>query len=257
MEVFSDLKNKKALITGGAGDGYGRQIVDSLAEAGATVIISSRSLDAAEKRAEEIKARGFKAIPACLSLSSGKGIEEGIDTIHQEVGPLDILVNNAVAHNMNSFENISINEWNEILSVNITGTMLITRKVGSKMLKNGGGSIINLGSIYGVVSPDHGIYGDSGENNPLIYGICKASIIQMTKYLATYWSPTIRVNCISPGGLFNGQDKYFVENYCNRTPLKRMGNKNDLKGLVLLLASDASSWITGQNIMVDGGWTIW
>ena len=135
--------------------------------------------------------------------------------------------------------------------------MLMSRAVAPHMLKQGRGVIVNISSIYGVVSPDQRIYGQSGINSPLIYGVTKAAVIQMTRFMATYWAPHIRVNCITPGGLYNSQDTGFVEKYVYRTPLARMAGSYDLKGAAAYLASDASAWVTGHNLVVDGGWTIW
>ena len=250
-----DLSKKIILITGGASNGYGKQIVEVLAELGATVVISSRDLEKAERKCKVLKKNGFKVFPACLDLLEHNQIEKEIGRLHDKFDTFDILINNAVVHAENNFDSLDLEEWNNNLNANITGTMLITKIIGSNMFAKKGGSIINMGSIYGVISPDHKIYGNSGINSPLVYGICKASIIQMTKYLATYWAPKVRVNCISPGGLFDNQDEFFVDNYCKKTPLKRMANQDDLKGIIALLASDASSYITGQNFIVDGGWT--
>ena len=250
-----DLSKKNILVTGGASNGYGKQIVEILTELGAKVIISSRNFEKADRKCKVLQNSGFNVFPSCLDLLEHKQIEKEIGRLHSEFGIFDVLINNAVLHAENNIDSLDLDEWNNNLKANITGTMLISKIIGSNMFSKNGGSIINIGSIYGVISPDHEIYGNSGINSPLVYGICKASIIQMTKYLATYWAPKVRVNCISPGGLFDNQDEFFVNNYCKKTPLKRMANQKDLKGIIALLASDASSYITGQNFIVDGGWT--
>jgi len=250
-----NLGGKNILVTGGASNGYGKQIVETLAELGATVVITSRDFNKAVKKCRILQENGFNVFPSCIDLLELSQIEKEIGRLHNEFGSFDILINNAVVHAENNIDSLDIEEWNNNLKANITGTMLISKLIGSNMFIKEGGSIINIGSIYGVISPDHNIYGDSGINSPLVYGICKASLIQMTRYLATYWAPKVRVNCISPGGLYSNQDEFFVTNYCKKTPLKRMANEKDLKGIIALLASDASSYITGQNFIVDGGWT--
>ena len=253
-----DLNNRCAIVTGGAGEGYGAQIVEALGEAGAQVIITSRDLRKAVSKArwykkeKKLKVEGRK-----LNLDSENNIIEFFDELNKKYKEIDILVNNATQNKLISLEKISLNDWNEVFSVNITGTMILTRSIAQNMLKRKSGTIINISSIYGFLSPDQRIYGNSGLNSPLIYGITKAALIQMTRYLATYWAPYIRVNCISPGGLFNNQPSDFIEKYEDKTPLGRMAGPDDLKGIALFLASDASKWITGQNYIVDGGWSIW
>jgi len=255
-QLFS-LKNRVALVTGGAGNGFGKQVVYALAEAGATVIVTSRNYQKAEKRVQEMLENKFIAVPQQLNIADEQTITQTISQLEKKYGSIDILVNNASENCLEPLETISVQQWNFVLQVNITGAMLLSRAVAPAMQKKGKGTIINISSIYGMLAPNKNIYGDSGLNSPLVYGVSKAAIIQMTKYLATYWAPNIRVNCITPGGLFNNQPDYFVAQYSKQTPLNRMANNNDLKGAILLLASDASDWITGQNLIVDGGWSVW
>ena len=256
QDLFS-LENRVALVTGAAGRGYGKQIAEGLARAGAHVIVTSRELAKANKRAAELCARGWKASAAVLDQSREGSAIDCVKQIEADHGRLDILVNNAAANHLQSFEDVSLEDWNRVLHTNITGTLWVTRAVAPLMLEFGAGAIINLSSIYGLVSPDQRIYGDSGINSPLVYGVTKAAIIQMTRYWATYWAPKIRVNCITPGGLGDHQDKQFIANYIAKTPMGRMGQERDLEGAAVYLASDASKWMTGQNLIVDGGWTAW
>lgn len=256
-ELF-DLRDRVAIVTGGAGEGYGAQIAESLAEAGAHVIITSRNLKKAVEKARWYKKEKKLSVEGrCFNLES----DESINTFCKEViayyKHVEILVNNATGNHLASLEDVKLEDWNKVQSVNVTGTMLLSRAIAKNMLTFFKGTIINISSIYGFLSPDQRIYGDSGLNSPLIYGTTKAALIQMTRYLATYWAPHIRVNCISAGGLYNNQPKEFLVNYENKTPLARMAGPDDLKGAALYLASDASEWVTGQNIVVDGGLSIW
>jgi NAD(P)-dependent dehydrogenase (short-subunit alcohol dehydrogenase family) len=255
-ELF-DLSGKVALVTGGAGDGYGMQVTGALAEAGAHVIITSRDFHKAQQSAQSYRANGLVVDGKQLELKDEKSVSSLVAELLDVPGRVDILFNNAAENCMEPLETFQLADWNRVLAANITGTMLISREVAPHMITRGSGVIVNLSSIYGVVAPDHRIYGKSRLNSPLVYGISKAAIIQMTRYLAVYWRPHIRVNCITAGGLFNRQDPEFVSLYVDRTPLGRMAGPDDLKGIAVYLASDASAWVTGQNFIVDGGWTTW
>jgi NAD(P)-dependent dehydrogenase (short-subunit alcohol dehydrogenase family) len=176
------------------------------------------------------------------------------------------LFNNAAAKSANffePFETFPLEEWNEVMGVNLTAAMLGCQVFGSRMVKRSVGSIINTLSVYGVVAPDQRIYEGSeyegrAINTPAIYSASKAGLWGLTKYLAAYWgNKGIRVNALTPGGVFSGQNDTFVQRYSARVPLGRMAEKNELVGAAVFLASDASSYITGQNIVVDGGLTVW
>jgi NAD(P)-dependent dehydrogenase (short-subunit alcohol dehydrogenase family) len=251
------MTDRVALVTGGSGNQFGAQIVEALAEAGAQVVITSRDPAHAQRRAADYRAHGLRVEGVELDLSSESAIRDCTARVAREVGPVDVLVNNAATICMDNVESVSLDDWNAVLRINTTAPMLLSRAVAPTMLHRRKGVIVNIASIYGVVSPDQGIYGSSGLNSPLVYGVSKAALIQMTRYLSTYWAPAIRVNCISPGGLFNNQAPEFMANYVRRTPLQRMAGSDDLKGIVLYLASDASAFVTGQNFLVDGGWTAW
>lgn len=170
------------------------------------------------------------------------------------------MINNAVAKVKNSriFEECELDTWNKCLNVNLTGVFLCSKIIGCEMIKLGKGSIINIGSIYGLVGPDQSIYGDSGINSSAVYSASKSGVIGLTKYLATYWgNKGIRVNCLTLGGVENGQDQEFINKYSAKTPLGRMAKKEDYKGALLFLASEASAYMTGANLVIDGGWTAW
>jgi Dehydrogenases with different specificities (related to short-chain alcohol dehydrogenases) len=176
-------------------------------------------------------------------------------------GRIDVLVNGAAGRTpgfFKPFEEYELSDWNAVVAANLTGTFLCCQAVGPQMKKGGGGSIINTSSIYGVVAPDQRIYDGSSINTPAVYSASKAGVIGLTRYLATYWAEDkIRVNTITPGGMFNEQEPEFVRRYESRTPLGRMGRPHELRGAIVFLASEMSSYVTGHNLVVDGGWTTW
>ena len=191
-----------------------------------------------------------------------KKLEEGKCSV-------DILINNVATKGSDldkyfaSVDNYSIETWNEILDANLTSMFILAKVFGTKMAEKGSGSIIQTSSIYGIMAPDQRIYKGSKFlnreiNTPAIYSASKAGVVGLTKYLATYWASSgIRVNTLTPGGVYSGQNKTFVDKYSERIPMKRMADKSELVGAVVFLSSDASSYITGQNIIVDGGLNCW
>ena len=172
---------------------------------------------------------------------------------------ISVLINNAGISVFKSFEERTEEEIDAVMDVNIKANILMSQAVYNKYYKsNNGGNIINIGSIYGVVSGDMRIYNNGDRRTPEIYGATKAAVINLTKYFATYMAPNnVRVNCVSPGGIFNEQDKNFIENYSNKVPMSRMGNQDELMSTIEYLLSEKSSYVTGQNIVVDGGFTCW
>ena len=196
----------------------------------------------------------------------GKMVEEVVGTL----GKINVLHNNAASKSEDvveffaSFEDYTFTQWRDIMNVNIDGMFLVAQAVGKQMLAQGkGGSIIQTASIYGVVAPDHRIYEGSEYmgveiNTPAVYATSKAAVIGLTKYLATYWAKeNIRVNAITPGGVESGQNEEFQSLYSSRVPMGRMGQPSEMVAALLYLASDASSYVTGQNLIVDGGLTVW
>lgn len=239
MTKLFDLTGKVAVVTGASGF-LGRHFVKALEQAGARVI------------GVDVKSPAEK-----LDITDEKAVEAWVEKQEK----IDILVNSA-ANQSTKFcplEEFSLSEWEAEMKVNLTGTFLMSRAVGQQMAKQKSGSIINISSIYGVVGPNFSIYkGTAIKGTPLVYSVTKAGIIGMTKYLASYWgAKQVRVNAITPGGVYNQQDKKFVANYSQHVPLGRMAQPKDLLGALIYLASDASSYVTGQNLMVDGGWTAW
>jgi NAD(P)-dependent dehydrogenase (short-subunit alcohol dehydrogenase family) len=255
-DLFS-LEGRVALVTGGAGR-YGRQISQALAEAGATVLIASRNVSKCEEAASGLRESGFTAEPMPLDLSAEDSVNSLADRIQSDWRRLDILFNNAVTVSVGAVERYSSDEWARVMECNSLGLYRACRTFGALMVKSKSGSIVNVASIYGVVSPDFSVYGDHwGMINPPSYSFAKGGMIQLTRYLAVHFARYgIRVNCLSPGGHYVSQmPEEFVANYCRRTPLGRMAGPNDLKGAAVFLASEASAYVTGQNLLVDGGYT--
>jgi NAD(P)-dependent dehydrogenase (short-subunit alcohol dehydrogenase family) len=247
------LKGKVILVTGGAGN-YGRCIVEGLAEADGTVIIASRNMDQIQKVAGQFRSKGLDV----HAMQVDQGDHFSVITLKEEIikkyGKLDVFVNNAVSRPMKDYDD-SMENFAESMRVNATGMMDILREICSLMEKTGGGSVINISSMMGMFGPDLSNYEGTTIGTPSPdYFFHNAGLINLTRYLARVLAgKNIRVNCISPGGLFNNQPQRFLENYCKKVPLKRMANQDDIKGLVVLLASDAGAYINGENILMDGG----
>lgn len=259
--MFS-LKGKVAIVTGGAGY-LGTAISESLAQYGANLVIASRDLNKCKKLALILsKKYGIAAKGMELDISSYDSVAHCMEVAQREMGSIDILINNAASGKTSiSIETVSESDWMEGIDGTINGVFRCTKAVIPYMRKNKHGVVINISSMYGIVSPDHRIYGDSGYNNPPDYGAGKAAILQFTRYSASHLAADgIRVNAISPGPFPSSEvqeNKAFISNLENRVPLGRIGKPGDLKGAIVFLASDSSSYITGQNIIVDGGWTVW
>lgn len=253
LERFS-LLGKVAIVTGGAGL-YGKFIVESLAEAGAFVYIASRNVERCEDLAENLKEKGYKTEAVKFDQSDERSISALKEKVIKERGKIDILVNNAVLRPMKSYYD-EVEKFRASMEVNAVGIFNLTRTIGEIMKEQREGSIINISSIQGIVGPDFTLYEGTEMDVPPDYFFHKSGLINLTRYFAARLGPyNIRVNCISPGGLYTGQDERFVERYNKRTFLGRMANGEDIKGVVVFLASDASAYITGANIVVDGGYT--
>lgn len=266
--LFS-LTGKVAVVTGGAGL-LGQVFCQALATAGANVAIIDLDKQAADKTAAIVeKAETQKVIAIECDITSPESVSAMVQDVVTQLGRIDILLNNAASKGSNldqffaPFENYSLQAWREVMSVNIDGLFLVAQSVGSQMKKQGGGSIIQTSSIYGVVAPDQRIYEGSeyngrAINTPAVYSVSKAAVLGLTSYLSTYWADSkIRVNTLTPGGIASGQNSEFNQKYSNRVPLGRMGEASELTGALIYLASDASSYVTGQNIIVDGGLSAW
>lgn len=254
-DLFS-LRGKIAFVTGGAGR-YGVPMAEALGEAGAFVIVGSRRLDRCESLAESLRAKGCEAAAIEIDLADAAAIDRGCASIEGRWGAVDVLVNNAVARSGDALDSMTGLDWDATLAVNARGLFLICQRIGRAMAGRGSGCIVNVASMHGVVAPDFGIYGATGLTSPANYAFEKGGMIQFTRYLASLLAPrNVRVNALSPGGLYAASmPKEFLDNYCDRTPLHRMAAPDDIKGPVVFLASDASSYITGCNLVVDGGYT--
>jgi NAD(P)-dependent dehydrogenase (short-subunit alcohol dehydrogenase family) len=249
------LDGRVALVTGGAGI-YGVHITRALAEVGAHVVVASRNLEHCRKVAGEMSDEGLKVSAAQLDLGSSESISKVCENIAAEFGKLDILFNNAVARAGGDPSSVTEEQWVTAMQINSTGFFMATKIFGEQMIRQQSGVMVNISSIYGVVAPNFNIYEGTDMTSPANYAFAKGGMINYTRYAASYYGRFgIRVNCISPGGFQTDQTEIFIENYSKQTLLGRMATDDDIKGAAVFLASDASAYITGQNLMVDGGWT--
>jgi NAD(P)-dependent dehydrogenase (short-subunit alcohol dehydrogenase family) len=248
------LNGKTALVTGGAGL-YGRQITEALAQAGARTCIASRNREQCEQLAKEMRDLRFDVRSYALDQSDETSIEQLKSALLADTGRVDVLINNAVLRPVANW-NCSAEDFSKSMQVNATGLFLMTRTFGELMAEQGGGSIINIGSIQGHVGPDFSLYEGLGWETPPDYFFHKGGMVNFTRFAAAkLGSRNVRVNVISPGGFYTNQDPKFVDRYSAKTMLRRMANSTDLQGAVVFLASDASAYITGASLLVDGGYT--
>lgn len=251
------LDGRVAVVTGGAGL-YGTHLCHTLAAAGASVVLTSRSLDKATEAAARLVDAGAGSVrPAALDQADPDSIVAFVERIEQELGRVDVLVNNAVHRQGRGLEEISAADWAATQDVNGRGLFLLTQRVVQTMRRQGCGSIINIGSIYGISGPDLRLYAGTDMSMPAYYAYDKAGMIGLTRYLACVVGPAgIRVNCLAPGGLDDGTaPESFRTAYAQRTPLRRLASGADVAGALLLLASDAGAYITGVTLPVDGGFS--
>jgi NAD(P)-dependent dehydrogenase (short-subunit alcohol dehydrogenase family) len=255
LDQFS-LQGKVALVTGGAGK-FGRQIVAAVAGAGAKTFVAARSLDATEALAAEYRDQGWDVTALQYDQADESSILRLRDAILEQAGKIDILVNNSVLRSMQHGYRDDAAAFAKSMDVNATGLFVMTRAFGDAMAEKGSGSIINIGSIHGMIGPDESLYrGTNITGWYPDYFFHKGGMINFTRFTASYYGPKgVRCNCVSPGGFFSGQDETFVKQYGDRTFLGRLADDEDLKGIIVLLGSDASRYITGTNIPVDGGYT--
>ncbi len=266
MNLF-DLTNKTAIVTGACGL-IGRQHCAALAAASANVVVADINLQAAEAVAAGLP--GGPHLPLAVDVTNPESLAAARDRIISRFGHLDVLVNNAAINDMfenpalaadlSKFENFPLATFQQVLEVNVTGVFLAAQVFGTPMAAQGHGSIINVASTYGIVGPDQSIYrNEAGEQTfykSPSYPMTKGAVVNFTRYLAAYWGARgVRVNTLSPGGVENSQDAFFVKRYSAKTPLGRMATPTDYQGAVVFLASDASAYMTGANLVVDGGWT--
>lgn len=261
------LRGSVVIVTGGLGL-LGRAFTDALAGAGASVVVTDLDHDACVARARELGAGGLGHGADITDPESLLALRDAV--LHRH-GRIDALVNNAAiddrfapgaAAHESRMEVYSLARWRRSLDTNVTGTFLCCQVLGSVMAARGTGSIVNVASTYGVVAPDQALYrrpdGTQAFYKGPAYPTGKAAVLGLTRYLAAYWgSAGVRVNALSPGGVANGQDEHFVTAYAARTPLGRMAQPTDYAGAIVFLTSAASAYVTGANLVVDGGWTVW
>jgi len=268
-----DLTGRVAVVTGGVGL-LGTEFCRTLAEAGAAVAVVDLNASASQGTADSLTKSGYKALAVPTDITQPTSVNAMVEKVLSEFGRLDILVNSAaldpkfdpdaVKKGMapGAFEDYPLEQWNAAMNVNLTGMFLVTQACVKPMIAQGKkGSVINICSTYGLNGPDQRIYVKDGQRvafKPVYYTVTKAGVMGFTKYLAAYYAGTeIRVNALTPGGVFNNHEDYFVKNYSAKTIIGRMANKDEMNGALLFLASEASSYMTGNNVVVDGGWTAW
>lgn len=267
-EVLSQfrLDGRVAFLSGATGH-LGKPMARALAGAGAHVVLNARSQNALEALAAELIDEGNQASVACFDITDATAASANIGKIAEKHGRLDVLVNNANSGRPGTIDSATAGDFNQAFGINVTAAFQLLQ-LSLPLLREsakrtaGGASVINIASMYGSVSPDPSIYGASGANNPPYYGPAKAGLIQLTRYAACHLaSDRIRVNCISPGPFpaaqFLERDPGFGNRLSAKVPLRRTGDPRELQGPLLFLASDASSYVTGVNLAVDGGWTAW
>ena len=269
QKIFN-LKNKVSIVTGATGM-LGKEFALGLSQSGSKVAIVDLDRTKARKLAQSItKKYNIKCIGVSCDVSNEEDVSEMVETVEKNLGKIDILVNNAATKGKSldeyfkPLEKYNLETWKEIMSVNLDGMYIVAKEVGLRMAKRKKGSIIQTASIYSSnMASDQRIYKGSRYlnreiNTPTVYSVSKSGVVGLTIHLASYWAKyNIRVNTISPGGVYSGQNSKFVENYSKRVPMNRMANKDEIVGTVIYLASDASSYVTGQNIYIDGGLSAW
>ena len=248
------LHGKVAVVTGGAGL-FGRQIAGALAEAGARTFMASRNLDKLRAQAEAFRQNGLEVDILQYDQASEQSVLQLLQQVIDAADGVDILVNNSVLRCMDDWSS-PVADFAKSMEVNATGLFIMTRAFGEHMAQRGHGNIINIGSIYGTGGPDYSLYEGLGWGIAPDYFVHKGGMMQLTRFAASKLGPHgVRVNVINPGGLLNNQDPRVLSQYNDRTFLGRMANDSDLKGAIVFLASDASQYITGAVLAVDGGFT--
>lgn len=259
------LDGRVCFLSGATGH-LGRAMAQALATAGAHLLINARTEDAVNKLVSELHSTGGKASAACFDVTSQNAVKSAVEQIRRQHGRLDVIVNNASAGRSGTLDNMTAADFEQVYRVNVIAAFQLLQ-AAIPLLKEsvkltGGASVVNISSMYGSISPDPSIYGESGANNPPSYGAAKAGVIQFTRYAACHLaSDRIRVNCISPGPFpaqrYFEKDSEFSRRLSAKVPMQRTGEPSELQGPLLFLASDASSFVTGINLPVDGGWTAW
>jgi NAD(P)-dependent dehydrogenase (short-subunit alcohol dehydrogenase family) len=259
-----NLRGRTALVTGGAGH-IGGTICEALAELGASIAVLDQDAARCEALAGRLAATyGVPTTALPVDLGDEAAVRAVPAAVVERLGSLDILVHCAALVGTTGlqgwavpFDQQSADTWRAALDINLTSAFILTQAAAEALAKSGRASVINIGSIYGVSAPDLSLYEGTNLGNPAAYAASKGGLWQLTRWLSTVLAPRVRVNMISPGGVERGQPESFRERYVRRVPLARMATEEDLKGAAAFLASDLSAYVTGQNLVVDGGWTAW
>ncbi len=268
-----NLAGNVAVVTGGSGL-LGKEFCSTLAGAGAAIVIADIHAESTNAVAEALIQDGYQALGVPTDVTRPDSVRHMVESTLQKFGRLDILVNSAALDPkfdpqalasqkivLGRFEDYPLESWKQALDVNLTGMFLCCQAAVTPMLDQGKGTIINICSTYGLVGPDQRIYQRDGQQTsfkPVYYSVTKAGVLGLTRYLATYYAGrNIRVNALTPGGVYNNHDETFLKAYSARTVMGRMARKDEMNGALLFLASEASSYMTGSNLVVDGGWTAW
>lgn len=264
LAELMNMEGRAAIITGGAGH-IGTAVAEALAELGFNLCLVDRPEVPLSAVAERLRAdwgRQVEILAADLEDESARSAIPGFVT--ERFGRLDVLVNCAGFVGTSKLkgwgvplDEQTVDTWRRVIEVNMTAVFHLCQILAPLLRSSPGGSIVNVSSIYGVVGPNLSLYGGTKMGNSAAYATSKGGVVQLTRWLSTVLSPQVRVNCISPGGVYRNQPEEFVARYVERTPLRRMGVEDDFKGAVAFFASDLSAYVTGENLMVDGGWTVW
>ncbi len=263
IKELMDLQNRTALVTG-CNSPMGQSICETLVELGCNLICTDNDKKINSRLNNKLRVYeniSFKFISADFSLIESR--VKLVEAIKKSATSIDVLINSAAMTGSydgpgwkTNFKNQDIGVWNRALEINITSIFHLCRDLSDLLSITNKGSIINISSIYGLYGPDYSIYQGTKMGNPAAYAVSKGGLIQLTKWLASTMAPSVRVNCISPGGVFDNQEEDFVKKYNSKTKLNRMANYEDFKGVIAYLSSDMSEYVTGQNIVIDGGWGI-
>lgn len=265
IKKIFDLSGRTVILTGAAGL-LGSEYAKGLSQAGANVVLADLNLVKCKKLAKNLE-HEFNVFPMAIKVdvTDPKSINKMVSKVMKKFSRIDVLINNAIFAETGkikgskvSFENYPLTMWKKGLDVNLTGMFLSSQQIGKVMVKQKHGIIINISSIYGLVGPDQRIYGKSKITKSAMYAVTKGAVPNLTRYMASYWNRTgIRVNTLSLGGVEEDQDPTFKKNYSYKTTVGRMAKKDEYVGALLFLSSDASSYMTGSNLVIDGGWTAW
>ena len=255
------LRGKNIIVTGACGL-IGKEICKGIAEFGGNIIIADINQTVAEDAASKLREKyNIRTMAVPLDITSEESVDNMLKQIREDIGPVWGLVNSAYPRNKAygaKYENIQLADWRENVDMHLNGYFNVTQKVSKVMIEQTFGNIVNIASIYGVLGPDFSIYEGTAMTMPGEYAVIKGGLVNFTRYLATYLAKhNVRVNCVSPGGIFDNQEQAFVGKYNNKTPMGRMGKPDEVVGAIIYLLSDLSSFVTGHNMMVDGGWSAW